>query len=384
MFRIKSSITILILIGVFFDDVPWIPGGVLKQLSLLFIFIDVLLNQKILLHKNFFVFLICTSIVTVLMNFTSLTWKSGYTLVCVSVLLMWYTSNGNMTKAMARSAINRALNFSYIFLIPLLLFYIFDYDTYKFLVKPNMVLVSKATARFAAFNSEPAFLAQASLMFFALVLRFELPRRHLFVLSALILFSGSFTGMFFLVVLCALSMGFTRVLFIIPIALSGIFISGIIDPYALKKLSYAFSGLDLKQIALSDDSVLLRVYNPIFALSAVLRALGMPMGIEMSWIIYPDSYLAFSKSLMNSQEIGPIIQGHVKTSPKNLMVKLLLESGFLLVLLRSDIARILGEFLKGNILVIVFFLLSLVMDSYYYVPFWLLIFLFNIEKKSWL
>lgn len=351
----KNKLFLLIVLFLPFDHFIYAPGGYLKQLAIypiLFYFFYFLRELKIgkiqlfisiLTLFNSFLFSIINN------NFSQLT-KVVFVVTVFNIILMIFEH--------VRKTIDLETFIKYIVwcsIIPIIfgLYQIqsklngFQFpmiDNFIGFVSGNIV---NNTGRLSYFHSEPAYAGiYLNIVLFLSVINFPSSNRYLkliysLILLLMIIFTGSVFGylIFFFGVAGYLfsqrKYVIKYVLFILTVfLLTGFsFFNQIIDGYALSRLSnisniflnYAF--LDVVSL---DQSIFIRIMQPLMGLEIALKSYFLPLGVENSYFFYPDLYLEYSAFLpKDTSQIEPIINREIRTTPNNLFIKILIEFGII-------------------------------------------------------
>ena len=203
------------------------------------------------------------------------------------------------------------------------------------------------TARLSYFQSEPAYAGiYLNIVLFLSFINFPSPNRYLkliysSIILLMIIFTGSVFSYFIFLfgvlgyLLCYRKHVIKYILIIFAIFLfTGVsFFNQIIDGYALSRLnslSSIFLDYEFLDIVSLDQSIFIRIMQPIMGLEIALNSYFLPLGIENSYFFYPDLYLEYSAYLPKSTtQIEPIINREIRTTPNNLFVKILIEFGII-------------------------------------------------------
>lgn len=351
----KNKLFLVIVLFLPFDHFIYAPGGYLKQLAIypiFFYFFYYFKEMKIgkaqivislLTLFNSFLFSLINN------DFSQLT-KVIFVVIVFNIILMLFKH--------IRKTINLEIFIKYIVLSSIvpIIFGLYQIqsklngiqfpmiDNFISFVSGNIV---SNTGRLSYFHSEPAYAGiYLNIVLFLSFINFPSSNRYLkLIYSSIILFMIIFTGSVFSYfiflfgvlgyLLCFRKHVIKYILLILIVSLfTGVsFFSQIIDGYALSRLSNVsniFLNYDFLDIVSIDQSIFIRIMQPIMGLEIALKSYFLPLGVENSYFFYPDLYLEYSAYLPKSTtQIEPIINREIRTTPNNLFIKILIEFGII-------------------------------------------------------
>jgi len=351
----KNKIFVLIILLLPFDHFIYAPGGYLKQLSIypiFFYFFYYLREMKI--GKAQIVISLLTLFNSILFclikNDFSQIAKVIFVVIVFNIVLMLFNH--------VKKTINLELFIKYIVwssFVPII-FGLYQiqakFNGFQFPIIDNFISfvsgnVISNTGRLSYFHSEPAYAGTyLNIVLFLSFINFPSSNRYfkliyLSIIFFMIIFTGSvFSYFIFLFGFLGYLLCFTKhvfkyvLLFFIAFLFTGFnFLSQIIDGYALSRLSNVsniFLNFDFFDIVSLDQSIFIRIMQPIMGFEIALKSFFLPLGLENSFFFYPDLYLEYSAYLPKSTtQIEPIINREVRTTPNNLFIKILIEFGII-------------------------------------------------------
>lgn len=408
----KNKLFLLIVLLLPFDHFIYAPGGYLKQLAIypiIFYFFYFLQEMKIakiqivisiLTLFNSFLFSLINN------DFSQLT-KVIFVVTVFNVILMLFEH--------VRKTINLEIFIKYIVwssIIPIIFglyqiqsklngFQFSMFDNFISFVSGNIV---SNTGRLSYFHSEPAYAGiYLNIVLFLSVIKFPSSNRYLkliylSIILLMIIFTGSVFGY---LIFCVGVVGYLSsqrkyvikyVLFILTVFLfTGFsFFNQIIDGYALSRLSNIsniFLNYEFLDVVSLDQSIFIRIMQPLMGLEIALKSYLLPLGLENSYFFYPDLYLEYSAYLpKDTSQIEPIMNREIRTTPNNLFVKILIEFGIIgfVYFIFFWVKTLKKVFLKHSLIFPVICVLTAVIlqiDSYIYFTS-LLTFLFIINETK--
>jgi hypothetical protein len=351
----KNKLFLIIVLLLPFDHFIYAPGGYLKQLAIypiFFYFFYYLREMKI--GKAQIVILLLTLFNSILFslikNDFSQSTKIIFVVVVFNIIFMLFNH--------AKKTINLDTFIKYIVwssIIPIIFglyqiqsiftgFQLSFINDFIGFISGN---ISNNIGRLSYFQSEPAYAGiYLNIVLFLSFINFPSPNRYLkliysSIILLMIIFTGSVFSYFIFLfgvlgyLLCYRKHVLKYILIIFTVFLfTGVsFFNQIIDGYAMSKLnslSSIFSDNEFLDIVSLDQSIFIRIMQPIMGLEIALNSYFLPLGIENSYFFYPDLYLEYSAYLPNSTtQIEPIINREIRTSPNNLFVKILIEFGII-------------------------------------------------------
>lgn len=349
----KNKLFLLIVLFLPYDHFIYAPGGYLKQLAIypiLFYFFYFLREMKV--GKTQIVISILTVLNSLLFsiinNDLSQLTKVIFVVVIFNIILMLFKH--------IRKTINLKTFIKYIIwssFVPIV-FGLYQIQSklngFQFSMIDNFIgFVSGNsvgnTGRLSYFHSEPAYAGiYLNIVLFLSIINFPSSNRYLksiysSILLLMIIFTGSVFGYLIFCfgvvgyLLCQRKHVIKYVLFILIVFLfTGVsFLNQIIDGYALSRLSNMsniFVNYDFFDIVSIDQSIFIRIMQPLMGLEIALKSYFLPLGVENSYFFYPDLYLEYSAYLPKStSQIDPIINREIRTTPNNLFIKILIEFG---------------------------------------------------------
>lgn len=351
----KNKLFLLIVLFLPFDHFIYAPGGYLRQLAIypiLFYFFYFLREMKI--GKTQIVISMLTLFNSLLFSiinndFSQLT-KVIFVVIVFNIILVIFNH--------IKKTINLETFIKYIVwssIVPII-FGLYQIQSklngFQFPIIDNFIgfisgnIVSN-TGRLSYFHSEPAYAGiYLNIVLFLSFIKFPSSNRYLKLIYSLIIlfmiiFTGSVFGYFiFLFGFLGYLLCFTKhvikyvLLFFIPFLFIGFsFLSQIIDGYALSRLSNVsniFLNFDFFDFVSLDQSIFIRIMQPIMGFEIALKSYFFPLGLENSYFFYPDLYLEYSAYLPKSTtQIEPIINREIRTTPNNLFIKILIEFGII-------------------------------------------------------
>ncbi len=124
------------------------------------------------------------------------------------------------------------------------------------------------------------------------------------------------------------------------------------------------------QVASNDDSIFLRIVNPFIAIVSLKYTYFVGTGGDSFGYIYPEILLEKFSYVANNPQIKPIVEGEIRTTPKNMYAKLLAEfgiviGGYMLYRISTFIKRIKGH-IPFELITVLILALWLQFDAYFY------------------
>lgn len=351
----KNKLFLVIVLFLPFDHFIYAPGGYIKQLAIypiFFYFFYFFREMKI--GKAQIVLSLLTSFNSFLFSlinndFSQLT-KVIFVVIVFNIILMLFKH--------IRKTVNLEIFIKYIVLSSIVpvIFGLYQIQSklngFQFTMIDNFIgfvsgNIVGNTGRLSYFHSEPAYAGiYLNIVLFLSFINFPSSSRYLkliysSIIITMIIFTGSVFSYFVFLfgvlgyLICFRKHVIKYVLLIIIISLfTGFsFFSQIIDGYTLSRLSNVsniFLNYDFLHIVSIDQSIFIRIMQPIMGLEIALKSYFLPLGVENSYFFYPDLYLEYSAYLPKSTtQIEPIINREIRTTPNNLFIKILIEFGII-------------------------------------------------------
>lgn len=383
-----------------FDAFPLVPGGFLKQASIipLMIYFFVYIRDIKFLRNQLYLSIIILFYTLVFFLVTS---DFSQVLKVLYVLFLF-----NLTLAVfldLKNSFNIRLFFKTLFKSSILYILIALYLIQVKYVGLSLSGLNKVLAfisdsnidqsmgdRFYYINLEPAYAAAyLNVLYFSSFVNIDVNKKiiylYRFVVIVLLFFTSSSYG-YIIFIIVSLYQLFSKIniktilLWLILgaaiylIAINEFYLS--VDNYTysrvLKILEIFQNWEDFLIITSTDQSLFLRLVNPIIGLDIARGDFFMPLGLETSYYHYPKQMLNYSQYLPNDvSQIQPIIDKSINTTPNNLFVKVLIEFGIVgLIIVLNYWRRMFMVFFNNNKkLLPIFMCLTLItfqIDSYVY------------------
>ena len=351
----KSKLFLLIVLLLPFDHFIYAPGGYIKQVAFYPVFLYFLMYIRDMKMGKAQIFI---SLFTLINAFVFSLIKSDFSqfskiIFVVTVFNVVVAIFNDIKKTINFNTFIKYIVWSSIIPIIFGLYQIqYRYAGFQLSIIDNLISfisgnVLTNTGRLSYFQSEPAYAGvYLNIVLFLSFINSPFSSRFFkYIYSSIILLMIFFTGsifsffIFFLgsigYLFCHVKVSIKYILFICLIFLfTGVsFFNQIIDGYTISRLSSLssiFTYNDFLDIVSIDQSLFIRLMQPLMGLEIALNSWFLPLGIENSYFFYPDLYIDYSAYLPSStSQIEPIINREIRTTPNNLFVKILIEFGII-------------------------------------------------------
>lgn len=276
----------------------------------------------------------------------------------------------------------------------------------------TLFFVYKTTSRIQFVSGEPAWAAiyfniLISLVYFYLRHR-TLKWALILIYFSALLFTGSSFGILTLLLGALLyqlmykRLNLAKLLyFFLVTIIIGASVYSFIPAYTKSRLTNIYKIFDqsdseaIMNYAKKDESFFLRIFNPAIAIQTLPKTFFMGTGGEYYYHYYPSIVLENYQFAKEFDQVKPILNGEVRTTPKNIYAKFVSEFGifgliFLSIFLLTIIKVVKSNLRKGEngglaFLMCIILASFMNMDSYHYpllmVPFFTIIFSNKIDHE---